>query len=919
MPSEDAIPTDASTVHRTGEEPSREPSALTENPEVIAQAKTVIRGSSRVSKPSDRPPAALNQTPAEVAKVLLGQKLNHFRLDKLIGGGGMGAVFRAHDEQLDRTVAIKVIPFVHGDPDLQRRFRNEAQSAAKLDHPRIARVFDVGSQGEWHYIVFEYIEGTNVRDWVHRNGVLSIDEAVFYTCQLADALQHASDRGIVHRDIKPSNVLIGTQGKLKLVDMGLARSDALDLSEDMTASGVTLGTFDYISPEQARDPRDADLRSDLYSLGCTLYFMVTGQPPYPGGTMLQKLLSHGNAPPPDPSELRPEVSDNLVAVVQKMLAKNPGDRYQTATDLIADLREVARRDGLTRSQALGPVAVTEPNILVQWIEKHAPWAVATMLLLLIGGWLHLDSVAKRQDVTVPSTATRPQSAIPVPRNNSANDSTNTSTNDSASPVDSIPQLPRPDSGSTPEEEASMVPSTVDRGSPTADSDLDPATTENNDVEGAASEQELPDERVIPSTNEINPGRGENVTPSDGFVPPNVIRIVAAESLTTDLQEGVAFTASLAEAIDLAVIHGVDRIEVATEELITGPVQLQSDVLLTSIVPGGSRIEFVSGEVRAMERTRLLSIGEHQVEFEDLHFVWTVPSREFEGGALFEVHDNPLVRLTDCTVTVNNPTLHDQVYAFDVITDPDKLGADRREQIEDYPKVWLELNNVIVRGQMTMLQSDYACKLMLFWDNGLLAVTERMIDMAGARREIPVDAEPILLSLTYVTVHAPLGVLRMRVGVSGSYSVPVDRFARKCVFWVEPSLPHFEFLGVASAEPSTPLLTLRGASNCYDVESTLADPMLRLFAADGDMSITRMNDLVNDPPSWADDLGPRWDVSWRNPAIAGIPANERMVDDYDQNDLSPAGFAADALPGIMGGRESSDQESRRNQPITPGEL
>ncbi len=224
---------------------------------------------------------------------------------------------------LDRTVAIKVIPFVSDDPDLQRRFRNEAQSAAKLDHPRIARVFDVGSHDEWHYIVFEYIEGTNIRDLVTKNGVLSIDEAVFNTSQLAGALQHAADRGIVHRDIKPSNVLIGEAGKIKLVDMGLARSDNIDLSEDMTASGVTLGTFDYISPEQAHDPRQADLRSDIYSLGCTLYFMLTGSPPYPGGTMLQKLLSHGNAPPPDARELRPEVSDNLVAVIQKMLAKDP--------------------------------------------------------------------------------------------------------------------------------------------------------------------------------------------------------------------------------------------------------------------------------------------------------------------------------------------------------------------------------------------------------------------------------------------------------------------------------------------------------------------------------------------------------------------------------------------------------------------
>ncbi|MGB0595331.1 MAG: serine/threonine-protein kinase, partial [Rubripirellula sp.] len=408
MPPEESIRAEASTVHRSGGGDGLDSKGSDADVEQIAQAKTVIRGSSRANQPLGRS-GRLNQSPAEVSQVLLGQCLNHFRLEELIGGGGMGAVFRAHDEKLDRTVAIKVIPFVRDDTDLQRRYRNEAQSAAKLDHPRIARVFDAGVQDEWHYIVFEYIEGTNIRDLVNHNGVLSIDEAVFYTCQLADALQHAADRGIVHRDIKPSNVLIGEGGKIKLVDMGLARSDSLDLSEDMTASGVTLGTFDYISPEQARDPRDADLRSDLYSLGCTLYFMVTGQPPYPGGTMLQKLLSHGNSPPPNPSVLRSEVSENLVAVIQKMLAKNPSDRYQIAGDLIADLREVAVRDGLIRSQTLGPVTISEPNILLRWLEQHGPWAIAVTLLLAIGGWLHLDSAASRQDIIVPLSAVRPSS------------------------------------------------------------------------------------------------------------------------------------------------------------------------------------------------------------------------------------------------------------------------------------------------------------------------------------------------------------------------------------------------------------------------------------------------------------------------------------------------------------------------------
>ena len=165
MSAHDSLP-DGSSIP-----PARDQDAIGDtNPSEVADAQTVIRDSSRGALSGSNPPA---RTPAAVAKVLLGQRLNHFQLNELIGGGGMGAVFRAHDEQLDRVVAIKVVPFVGDDADLARRFRNEAQSAAKLDHPGIARVYDVGNQDQWHYIVFEYVEGTNVRELVSSDGVLS--------------------------------------------------------------------------------------------------------------------------------------------------------------------------------------------------------------------------------------------------------------------------------------------------------------------------------------------------------------------------------------------------------------------------------------------------------------------------------------------------------------------------------------------------------------------------------------------------------------------------------------------------------------------------------------------------------------------------------------------------------------------------
>ena len=190
------------------------------------------------------------------ASQLIGQQLDHFLIESLVGTGGMGAVFRGRDTKLDREVAIKVVPIADRGAEAMRRFRIEAQSAAKLDHPNIARVYYVGETEYWSYIVFEYVEGTNLRELVVKKGLLSIDDSVCLTRQVAEALQHAYERKVVHRDIKPSNILVTQSGQAKLVDMGLARTTELDKStNDLTASGVTLGTFDYISPEQAQDPR----------------------------------------------------------------------------------------------------------------------------------------------------------------------------------------------------------------------------------------------------------------------------------------------------------------------------------------------------------------------------------------------------------------------------------------------------------------------------------------------------------------------------------------------------------------------------------------------------------------------------------------------------------------------------------------
>ena len=279
-------------------------------------------------------------------------------LEQFVGGGGMGAVFRAWDTDLHRTVAVKVLSLRQaGDAESQRRFQTEARSAARLDHPNIARVHLRRRRPRRAlHRVRVHRRHECPRPRVRATARCQLGDALNYTLQIAGALTHAWEREVVHRDIKPSNILITHDGLAKLVDMGLARLEYLEQAEhDETATGVTLGTFDYISPEQARNPRDADIRSDIYSLGCTLFFMLTGRPPFPEGTVLQKLLAHQSEPAPDVRELRPDVPDMLAAVLATMLAKRPEDRFQTPLDLSAALASLHRaaRPGAAAGRAAG--------------------------------------------------------------------------------------------------------------------------------------------------------------------------------------------------------------------------------------------------------------------------------------------------------------------------------------------------------------------------------------------------------------------------------------------------------------------------------------------------------------------------------------------------------------------------------------
>ncbi|MFO0863228.1 MAG: serine/threonine-protein kinase [Gemmataceae bacterium] len=300
----------------------------------------------------------------------------------------MAAVLRARDTQLDRIVALKILPpEMAQDPENVRRFHQEARAAAKLDHENIARVFFCGEDQNLHFIAFEYVEGENLRVIVERRGRLPVDESVRYILQIAAGLEHAHGRGVVHRDVKPSNIIVTPTGRAKLVDMGLARNLERVDDHQLTQSGVTLGTFDYISPEQALEPRDADCRSDLYSLGCTFYHMVTGQPPTPEGTAAKKLHHHQHVAPIDPRLLNPAVPDEVALILGKMMAKDPSDRYQRPVELVQHLMHVAQKLGVSGDVPEGGFLVeaplpTEPRLSTGWMIGIGMSILAVVMLIL---------------------------------------------------------------------------------------------------------------------------------------------------------------------------------------------------------------------------------------------------------------------------------------------------------------------------------------------------------------------------------------------------------------------------------------------------------------------------------------------------------------------------------------------------------
>ena len=840
-------------------------SPVEDQPTVISNRHPLV-----ASLPSDAG-AAVGLTLGGPGQMGQGARLGHFELLEYVGGGGMGQVYRAQDTGLARSVAVKVLSREQAsDPETLLRFRNEARSAARLNHPNIAQVYFVGEDDGLPFIAFEFVEGINLRHRVEQNGVLPLAEAIGNTLQVAEALAHTAEHNVVHRDIKPSNVLIVPGGRVKLIDLGLARLRRVEApGNDLTASGVTLGTFDYISPEQARDPRNADVRSDIYSLGCTLFYMLAGRPPFPEGTALQKLLQHQGDDPPDVRHFRPGLPEEVSRVLRKMMAKDPWRRYQDPAKLIEALHVLAEQVGL---RPVGPgqiawAAPEEPKI--SWLQRHGPWMAPIAALILIVVLLDVlwSSSAREGNRLPPITssegmdATKPEeellAALPSPEGSRAEggepdaeavppDPLGQPSEESEAgppapqpPSDEVePSADQPGEALTPgvgpkpaRGPTTEKPVGVDEPNPleavvanhSGGAGLGPEATEAEvSVAGEGSSGLSPASPADPDAAVLTAAVG---TPA---VPGTVGPIVPAGPPRTGLLvvdtrgEGDHEFATLGAACGAAVAGDVielrynGRQEEKPLALANLEITIRAAEGFQPVVvfqPSETEIDPIQYP-RSMfnptgNRLTLINLGL------ELNVPRAVPA---ENWSLFEIGQGDNVKLQACSLTIRNASdqqtaYHQEVSFFRLEAAPG-TGAVLPNGTAAAERATIRLEDCIVRGEAVFLRAEDLQPVDLVWNNGLLATTEQLLVATGGEKA-PQPYETIQLELTGLTAVVRSGLCRLIRSEFAPHQLTTHVQCDGSLLRGADGAPLVEQLGVVDVDRARQLLVYSGDGNVYE--------------------------------------------------------------------------------------------------------
>ena len=774
-----------------------------------------------------------------------GVELDHFRIEERIGLGGMGAVFRAVDTRLQRHVALKLLaPSQSYDDSSVKRFQNEARAAARLDHENIARVYYIGAERGLNFIAFEYVTGANIRDLIRSEGRLSPGDAVNYTLQIAYALKHTAAMGVVHRDIKPSNVIITPTGRAKLVDLGLARKDSTESQGDLTLPGTTLGTFDYISPEQAKDPRSVDVRSDIYSLGCTMYHMLTGQPPYPEGTVLQKLLDHQGKEAPDPAAINPRVPEALSTVVRRMMNSDRNRRYQTPELLIRDLSYVAATLGLRGANPEGLVWVASKAVEPGGISRHAGWLATVAILFGVVGLLSAfpqlgsDSVSPGQGMR----QTAEQSASKQSGDPSESDSAIAITDASAGSEPSasssgsigLPQTPSatdnrdavtvtsPD-GNSP----SSNPSRSEAGTASAVSvNGTPATTQSGSRsgDGGPTSSKPPRTAIAQGPSKTSP---ENVTtsqPAGGTGKSTVPDAAAVASLVAEYPVTLISSDSRQRdsyrTLESACAAAADG---STIELQFNGTRAERSFRISrkSITIRAARgfhpvIEFEPTDLDSTDAAvRMISVGGGPLHIINVEFRMVIPvDAAADRYSLFGVGRNETVQLEQVTATFENPARRPAAL-FESSTDPSQMPPDATAMpvtTASRSSALVDMRNCFVRGETILAKLAATGNLEVNVENSVVAIDGLFHVSPPAS---PVSERPsINISLDHVSALLHGSLLRL----SGPVSVDgptVELQPRNCIITATPDTPLISADADIPSDEVRRMLVWRGQRNFYD--------------------------------------------------------------------------------------------------------
>jgi eukaryotic-like serine/threonine-protein kinase len=885
---------------------------------------------------------------AAVERLGPGSRVANFELLEFVGGGGMGLVFRARDVALARTVAVKVLSQEQAaDSEVLLRFRNEAQTAARLNHENIVQVYHSGEEGGLPYIVFEFIEGLNIRALVEKKGVLPLPEAISYTFQVAEALAHAAAQNVVHRDIKPSNILITSRGHAKLIDLGLARLQKIgDGADDLTASGVTLGTFDYISPEQARDPRTADVRSDIYSLGCTLFFMLAGRPPFAQGTVLQKLLQHQGEEPPDVRQFRPELPPETSRLLRRMMAKDPRRRFQSPQQLIEAMALLAEEVGLHPAGPGEKRWVPELPSNIPLLQRHLPWmvpAAALGIAVLVLNFLWSGPAASTDSLPRWLSATEESSAVPPERRTGVGSESNGGGAGAApagSAEASVTKLepgsstgaekePRavssPDAGITTTQPASPNPPV-----PPADakgSQVRPSTVATDASGGGTSGSSMRPDAVAsggsssepsgagiltgagggPSRGAASEGKSPAAVGSEGAAP------APAAAAKTGSGVGVLVVDPTGSGANKYPTLAAACAAAATGDVIelrfNGPRQESplalSNLKLTIRAAEGYQpvVTFRPADLDPMTRPRaMVSLSGSQLTLVNIALALEIPHEAAsDQWSLLESRPAEMIRLEKCSLSISNTSsqlgaYHPDVAFFRVKAGPGAGSLTTGEATAAPQRVTIALVDCVFRGEAVAVCVQDLWPVQFSWENGLLVTTERFLVADGGERT-PLPGESIQIVLQHVSAVVRGGLCRFTQSASAPRLLNTQVDCRNSILVGSSVSPLVEHVGAPGAEAARQGFAWNGDRNFYEGFGSFWSLRVNGAVAAEAMSFD----------AWRDYWGtkrenlPNWHrVQWKQLPAADRPLPSHLPADYA---LSPS--AASANPAIGAASDGRD--------------